>query len=89
MKTIKHFFSLVVVASVFIGSCMLSGCEKDDSKGSVSNSQSGGTEPVVSNGENGALPGLFSVAPGKKVRFSQGNLQYTTVGSHACADGTT
>ncbi|MBQ0015452.1 MAG: hypothetical protein KBT04_00515, partial [Bacteroidales bacterium] len=33
--------------------------------------------------------GLFSVAPGKKVRFSQGNLQYTTVGSHACADGTT
>lgn len=25
----------------------------------------------------GALPGLFSVAPGKMVRFSKGNLQYT------------
>lgn len=25
----------------------------------------------------GVLPGLFSVAPGKKVRFSKGNLQYT------------
>lgn len=37
---------------------------------------------------NGALPGLFSISANKKVRFSQGNLQYTTVGTHACADST-
>ncbi|MBQ0016452.1 MAG: hypothetical protein KBT04_05665, partial [Bacteroidales bacterium] len=36
----------------------------------------------------GALNGLFSVAEGKQVRFAQGNLQYTTTGTHACADGT-
>ena len=37
----------------------------------------------------GALPGKFSVSATKKIYFSQGNLQYTTSGSHACADGTT
>ncbi|MBQ0016189.1 MAG: hypothetical protein KBT04_04335 [Bacteroidales bacterium] len=80
MKTVKLFFSLIVVAIVFIGSCMLSGCKKDDSEDSVSNSQKD---------DNVALPGLFSVAEGKQVRFAPGNLQYTTTGTHACADSTT
>ncbi|MBQ0015947.1 MAG: hypothetical protein KBT04_03060, partial [Bacteroidales bacterium] len=44
---------------------------------------------TVTKGDNGALPRLFSVAEGKQVRFSAGNLQYTTTGSHACVDGTT
>jgi uncharacterized repeat protein (TIGR02543 family) len=36
----------------------------------------------------GALNGLFSVSANKKVLFSKGNLQYNTLGTHACADGT-
>ena len=33
--------------------------------------------------------GLFSVSETRKVAFSPGNLQYTTIGTHVCADGTT
>ncbi|MBQ0016181.1 MAG: hypothetical protein KBT04_04290, partial [Bacteroidales bacterium] len=43
----------------------------------------------VFNAQKGALKGLFSVSSVKQVRFSQGNLQYSTSGSHLCADGTT
>lgn len=32
--------------------------------------------------ENGALPSLFSVSSSKQVRFSRGNMQYTTTGTH-------
>ena len=39
--------------------------------------------------ENGASNALFSVAEGRQVRFSKGNLQYTTVGTHTTADGGT
>ena len=40
--------------------------------------------------ENGAIKAGFSVAEGKQVYFSQGNLQFNAVqGTHACADGTT
>ena len=35
----------------------------------------------------GELPGLFSIDNGVQVRFSSGNMQYTTVGTHAVADG--
>ncbi len=35
----------------------------------------------------GELPGEFTVSPNKKVHFSRGNLQYTTAGTHATADG--
>lgn len=35
----------------------------------------------------GSLNGLFSVAPGRQVRFSQGNLQYSAAGKHQTADG--
>lgn len=36
----------------------------------------------------GALPGLFTIdAEGHQVRFSQGNLQYTTLGTHAVGTG--
>lgn len=38
----------------------------------------------------GELPGVFSVSPTKKVRFSQGNLEFNAaLGTHQCADGTT
>ena len=36
----------------------------------------------------GVLPGRFSVADGRTVRFSSGNMQYTTEGSHAVVSGT-
>ena len=40
--------------------------------------------------ENGAIKAGFSVAEGKQVYFSQGNLQFNAMqGTHACADGTT
>ena len=35
----------------------------------------------------GSLSGLFSVAPDRQVRFSQGNLQYCAHGKHRTADG--
>ena len=35
----------------------------------------------------GALDGVFSVAPGKQVRFSKGNLQFSAAGKHRTADG--
>ena len=40
--------------------------------------------------EDGGVHALFSVAEGKQVLFSRGNLQFNAAqGSHACADGTT
>ena len=38
--------------------------------------------------EDGFLPEVFSVSANTRVRFSKGNLQYTTVGTHATAEGT-
>lgn len=35
----------------------------------------------------GLLKGVFSVSPTRKVRFSQGNLQYMSTGTHMTADG--
>ena len=40
-------------------------------------------ELVFSNGTQGALKALFSVSRYKRVRFSQGNLQYSNIGTHA------
>lgn len=37
----------------------------------------------------GSLPAKFKVSADKEVVFARGNLQYTTQGEHACADGTT
>lgn len=46
-------------------------------------------EPSVHTTE-GAIKGVFSVAEGRQVVFSKGNLQYNAAqGTHACADGTT
>lgn len=39
--------------------------------------------------QNGVLPGVFSIAEDKKVKFSQGALQFNAAqGTHATADGT-
>lgn len=37
----------------------------------------------------GSLPARFKVSADKEVVFARGNLQYSTQGEHACADGTT
>lgn len=39
--------------------------------------------------ENGASNAVFSVADGRTVRFSKGNLQYTTTGTHTVTGGGT
>ncbi len=45
--------------------------------------------PTIDNASDaGLLKGVFSVSSHKKVRFSQGNLQYSNKGEHATADGT-
>jgi hypothetical protein len=38
---------------------------------------------------DGAIMAKFSVSETKKVYFSMGNLQYSPIGTHECADGTT
>ena len=43
--------------------------------------------PVGGFDENGASHAVFSVSATKKVRFSKGNLQYTTTGTHSVATG--
>jgi hypothetical protein len=44
---------------------------------------SGTVELVFSEGTQGTLKALFSVSRSKRVRFSQGNLQYSNIGTHA------
>ena len=43
---------------------------------------------VFSNGTQGTLKALFSVSRYKRVRFSQGNLQYSNTGTHLVDGGT-
>ena len=45
----------------------------------------GGTTPLPMTWANGRSPKLFTVASGKQVYFSQGNLQYNATGSSATA----
>ena len=75
-------------------------CTKTLNAGTTFIVERGKITPLTLNSNNldfssvaGELPGLFSI--GKKdngekvkVRFSSGNMQYTTVGTHAVADGT-
>lgn len=44
-------------------------------------------QETTESGISGATNSLFSVCPGKKVRFSKGNLQFKTSGSHAVDQG--
>ncbi len=46
-------------------------------------------QPLPSNWVNGKNPHPFTVANGKVVYFSQGNLQYTTTGTHSVSGGGT
>ena len=62
----------------------VSSCKKEENN---SNGDSGGNPPAEI--VEGALSGTFSVGSSRYVRFSQGNLQYTTTGSHAVAGGGT
>ena len=54
-------------------------------KGNGDNIQDGAAIQII----DGAIMAKFSVSETKKVYFSMGNLQYSTEGSHKCADGTT
>ena len=59
-------------------------CQKEDNN---LNGENGGY--THTNIVDGALPGVFSVGDDCYVHFSQGNLQYTTTGTHAVAGGGT
>ena len=48
-----------------------------------------GTEDTITTLPAGALPCTFSIGNNRQVRFSKGNLQYTTTGTHAVAGGGT
>lgn len=63
-------------------------CKKDN-KTEVENAGSSTPLPLPSNWTNGKNPHPFTVASGKVAYFSQGNLQYTTTGSHSVAGGGT
>ena len=75
-------FLLTVLSLALI---MAVSCTKEE------NSENSSTTSPEEQGQqtfsNGLLPGEFSVSNTKKVKFSQGNLQYTTTGSHAVASG--
>ena len=49
----------------------------------------GNEDTIVTTGMQGALSGVISVSSTQRVRFSRGNLQYTTTGNHAVATGGT
>lgn len=81
----RTFALLPVVALVFAGLALFS-CEKD--KNTTNNNNT--NVPVIHDeGVEGALSGLFTVSANRQVYFSKGNLQYTTDGTHAVADGGT
>ena len=79
MKTNKFFMGALFCALV-VG---LSGCNGNDPEQNGSNSTNGGGQTENPGGvtkldkSSGCLNGSFSVAKGKYVRFSMGNLQYT------------
>ena len=69
-------------------------CTKTLKAGTTFIVERGKITPLTLNSNNldfssvaGELPGLFSIAEGVQVRFSSGNMQYTTVGTHAVAEG--
>ena len=71
-------------------------CTKTLNAGTTFIVERGKITPLTLNSDNldfssvaGELPGLFSIAEGVQVRFSSGNMQYTTVGNHAVAGGGT
>ena len=71
-------------------------CTKTLNAGTTFIVERGKITPLTLNSNNldfssvaGELPGLFSIAEGVQVRFSSGNMQYTTVGTHAVAGGGT
>lgn len=74
-----------IAVFIAVGIIMVS-CKKEENN-SNSNSENGGNPPASI--VDGALPGTFSIGANRQVRFSQGNLQYTTTGTHAVADGGT
>lgn len=67
MKRFKLYAFLFLAISL-----SLAGCKKDSDKDNTPVNNDTPVETV----SNGILPGLFSVAEGRQVQFSQGNLQY-------------
>ena len=76
----KHLFILTIILLI-IG---FTGCERDNDDSPINNDT-----PVVPLNNEGASPALFSVADGRQVLFSKGNLQYCTAGTHLTANGDT
>lgn len=71
----------MITAALMLFSCT----NEDDNKNDNATDNTGEIHPA----NEGCLPGLFSISADKQVSFSKGNLQYTTVGSHAVAGGGT
>ena len=74
IKVLSLFAAIVAAGIVMVS------CDKEESG-------NGGNH--TANIVDGALPGIFSVGVNRQVRFSQGNLQYTTTGTHDVAGGGT
>lgn len=77
----KLFKTLMIVALCGAAIGMVS-CNKDDD-GNSTNQSVGGFD------SDGASNAVFSVSPSQKVRFSRGNLQYSSNGTHSVASGGT
>lgn len=73
-NTLKNIMAIVATALTCL---FIAGCEREDIN----------QEPISLPEEDPIAP-VFSVAEGKLIHFSPGNLQYCTVGSHATVEGT-
>lgn len=76
----KTKYVALAIAAMMTG-MMFTACQKDDNKPNDNNGGNGGNggSPAASVGgfrEDGASNALFTVAEGRQVRFSRGNLQY-------------
>ncbi|MBQ0015757.1 MAG: hypothetical protein KBT04_02080 [Bacteroidales bacterium] len=77
IMTIKRLYPILIAITA-----IWAGCAKDE-ESTVTDAQT-----TINPPSEGFLPAYFSVSEGKQVRFAKGNLQYSTTGSHATADGT-
>ena len=83
MKKIFHFAAIVTAIALVFISC--EGNSPDNGNNNNANNNNGNNNDV-SVAVDGKLPGVFSVAEGKTVHFSQGNLQFVGGGTWRFAE---
>lgn len=82
--SMKKFFGFIALAAISLSAFAQEDCTE------VPLSLEGKASVRLTRYAHKIIPGVFSVADGKYVLFSQGNLQYNAVlGTHLCADGST